>query len=235
MNPLPPPVGVCNNDSTSQSPPTAVAIDISTEWLDENGHVCPKSIDYATQCPKGHLLVPLVQHACVSPPKSMCRVCHESVESQAALLWRVCSVASCCGGYAMCSSCAIELSAAPVDRSASDDFPMLVRESSRVCTEQKSLKTLNTKTCFARVERLTHHCISGHFPRVFAEAALRIRAVARAYDNVTVRKNYTAPPHFAAALQRERGAACQCCHYAPRGACDVVYQPHVEQPFCRHS
>ena len=129
MNPLPPPVGVCNIDSTSQSPPTAVAIDISTEWLDENGHVCPKSIDYATQCPKGHLLVPLLQHACVSPPKSvMCRVCHESVESQAALLWRVCSVASCCGGYTMCSSCAVELSAARVDRSASDDFPMLVRE-----------------------------------------------------------------------------------------------------------
>jgi len=189
MNPLPPPVGVCNIDSTSQSPPTAVAIDISTEWLDENGHVCPKSINYATQCPKGHPLVPLIQHACVSPPKSvMCRVCHESAESQAALLWRVCSVAGCCGGYAMCSSCAIELSAAPVDRSASDDFPMLVRESLRVCTEQKSLKTLNTqtKTCFARVQRLTHYCMSGHFPRVFAEAAHGIRAVDRAYDNVTV-------------------------------------------------
>jgi hypothetical protein len=154
MDPLPPPVGVFNMDSTSQSPPTDVAIDIATEWLDENAHVCPKSIDYATQCPKGHLLVPFIQSSCVSPPRSvMCRVCHESVESQAALLWRVCSVASCCGGYIMCNSCAIELRNACVHRSASDDFPMLVRESSRVCTEQKSLKTSNTKTCFARVER----------------------------------------------------------------------------------
>jgi uncharacterized 2Fe-2S/4Fe-4S cluster protein (DUF4445 family) len=58
----------------------------------------------------------------------MCRVCHETVESQAALLWRACSVASCCGGYTMCNSCAIELSNARVHRSASDDFPMLVRE-----------------------------------------------------------------------------------------------------------
>jgi hypothetical protein len=149
MDPLSPPVGVFNIDSTSQSPPTDVAIDIASEWLDENAHVCPKSIDYATQCPKGHLLVPLIQHSCVSPPRSvMCRVCHESVESQAALLWRVCSVASCCGGYTMCNSCAIELSNARVHRSPSDDFPMLVRESSRVCTERKSLKTLNAKTFF---------------------------------------------------------------------------------------
>jgi hypothetical protein len=142
----------------------------------------------------------------------MCRVCHEFVESQAA-----CSVASCCGGYTMCCSCAIELNAARVDRSASDDFPMLVRESSRVCTEQKSLKTLNAKTRFARVERLTRDCVSRCFPRVFAHAAFRVRAAARAHDSFAARKNNTATPHFAAALQRERGAACQCCHYAPRG------------------
>jgi hypothetical protein len=103
-------------------------MDISTEWLDENGHICPKSVDYATQCPKGHLLVSFIQRSCISPEQRVSsRVCHESVASQAALLWRTCSVTGCSGGYAVCSSCVNVLSAAPVDRPASDDFPMMVR------------------------------------------------------------------------------------------------------------
>ena len=56
MNPLPPPVGVCNIDSTSQSPPTDVAIDISTEWLDENGLFRGRPVDVAVM-KDGSLLI----------------------------------------------------------------------------------------------------------------------------------------------------------------------------------
>ncbi len=41
----------------SSAPPTP-AVNVATEWLDELGCVCPKAVDYALQCPKGHLLVP---------------------------------------------------------------------------------------------------------------------------------------------------------------------------------
>ncbi len=52
--------------------PQPIAISFATEWLDEDGRVCPKNVDYATQCPKGHPLVahdgigfPQAQHASV--------------------------------------------------------------------------------------------------------------------------------------------------------------------------
>jgi hypothetical protein len=39
--------------SAPEQPPAPQprAIDFATEWLDEDGRVCPKNVDYATQCP----------------------------------------------------------------------------------------------------------------------------------------------------------------------------------------
>ena len=58
-------------------------LNFATEWLDEDGRVCPKNVDYATQCPKGHALTPLdgggaPQAQQASGADVMCRVCHAS-------------------------------------------------------------------------------------------------------------------------------------------------------------
>jgi hypothetical protein len=55
----------------------APAVNFATEWLDELGCVCPKAVDYASQCPKGHLLVLFAGGGCVaSAQRVMCRICH---------------------------------------------------------------------------------------------------------------------------------------------------------------
>jgi len=84
--------------------PRPRAIDFATEWLDEDGRVCPKNVDYATQCPKGHQLMPLGGGG-GGGADVMCRVCHASTPRQHAREWLVCSVAGCCGGYAVCAAC----------------------------------------------------------------------------------------------------------------------------------
>jgi hypothetical protein len=104
----------------------------ATEWLDEDGRVCAKNVDYATQCPKGHALAPFVcsgdpqaQHA--SDTDLICRVCHCWTQRPHARDWLVCSVAACCGGYAVCAGCVIELGRARGAAAAGpDDFCMMV-------------------------------------------------------------------------------------------------------------
>ncbi len=44
------------NPTSAAAAPT---INFATEWLDDTGCVCPKAVDYASQCHKGHTLVPL--------------------------------------------------------------------------------------------------------------------------------------------------------------------------------
>ena len=88
--------------------------DFATEWLDENGCVCPKAVDYASQCPKGHPLLPLAGAGCVvSAQRVMCRVCHTFSEREHASQWLECSVPWCCAGYAVCDSCVCALHQAP--------------------------------------------------------------------------------------------------------------------------
>jgi hypothetical protein len=105
---------------------------LATEWLDEDGRVCAKNVDYATQCPKGHALAPFVCSGDPQPQQTsgadvICRVCHGSTQRQHARNWLVCSVAACCGGYAVCAGCVIELGRARGAAAASaDDFCMLV-------------------------------------------------------------------------------------------------------------
>jgi hypothetical protein len=114
--------------------PPRPTINFATEWLDEDGRVCPKNVDYATQCPKGHALnvmpldgggAPQAQQA--SGADVMCRVCHASTPRQHAREWLVCGVAGCCGGYAVCADCVALLACSHKSVAAStDDFCMMV-------------------------------------------------------------------------------------------------------------
>ena len=99
-------------------------LNFATEWLDEDGRVCPKNVDYATQCPKGHALTPLGGGGGADV---MCRVCHASTLRQHACQWLVCSVACCCGGYAVCAACVALLACSRKAVAAlADDFCMMV-------------------------------------------------------------------------------------------------------------
>jgi hypothetical protein len=114
-------------------PPTQPpAINFATEWLDELGHLCPKNVDYSTQCPKGHTLAPFDGSG--EPPAQqpsdahiICRVCHGSRQRRHARGWLTCSVMGCCGGYAVCDACFIVLGRARQQSVAiTDNFCMMV-------------------------------------------------------------------------------------------------------------
>ena len=82
-----PPASSATLASEQPPAPQPRAINFATEWLDEDGRVCPKNVDYATQCPKGHALVPLdggggAQAQEASGADVMCRVCHASTPRQ---------------------------------------------------------------------------------------------------------------------------------------------------------
>ena len=102
----------------------------STEWLDEDGRVWRKNVDFSRECAKGHALAPLGD--CGGDGggmQLMCRMCHSfcARDSGHAASWLACSVvAGCCGGYAVCCSCARAPCAAAVVSAGSDDFRTLV-------------------------------------------------------------------------------------------------------------
>ncbi len=92
-----------NPTSAPEQPraPQPRAINFATEWLDEDGRVCPKNVDYVTQCPKGHDLVSFdcgggAQARPASGAGVMCRVCHASTPRQHAARiaceWLVCGI-----------------------------------------------------------------------------------------------------------------------------------------------
>jgi hypothetical protein len=89
---------------------------LSTEWVDENGVVCPKIVNFARQCPKGHEL-----GSTCSSAQRLCRMCHcYSRGSDEACRWLVCSVVEgCCGGYAVCDKCS---AASPATHTASTQW-----------------------------------------------------------------------------------------------------------------
>ena len=121
--------------SPAASTPAPLAVDFATEWLDEEGIICPKMVDYATQCPKGHALVALADSGC-SPAQQplICRVCHTSAGTgrDEALQWVGCSVANCCAGYAVCDACITQLQQAPAAADDSHGFVSLVRAASQL-------------------------------------------------------------------------------------------------------
>jgi len=101
-----------------------------TEWVDEDGCVWPKDVNFSHQCAKGHALVPLGDCSGVGGgPRLMCRLCHSFCgrDCHEAASWLICSDhVSCCGEYAVCSSCVHAPSAAPVVCAGSDNFHTLV-------------------------------------------------------------------------------------------------------------
>ena len=125
------PANLCVIDMRPSSAPPKPAVNVATEWLDELCCVCPKAVDYASQCPKGHALVPFAvfsvgifgaseQDIIIS---HMCRICHTRSESeQAETHWLVCSEPGCCAGYAVCDGCISELHQAPVAVAAGEGF-----------------------------------------------------------------------------------------------------------------
>jgi hypothetical protein len=88
--------------SAPEQPPAPQprAIDFATEWLDEDGRVCPKNVDYATQCPKGHHLMPLGVGG-GGGADVMCRVCHASTPRQHACQWLAAAGATPCAQRAL--------------------------------------------------------------------------------------------------------------------------------------
>jgi len=88
----------------------APSINFSTEWLDEDGLVCPKNVNFSRQCPKGHALQALGKFVRDGPIRQlMCRICHASCTSEAdrAETWFNCSVdEGCCCRYSVCEECA---------------------------------------------------------------------------------------------------------------------------------
>ena len=105
----------------------APALNFATEWLDENGCVCPKVVDYASQCPKGHPLAPLAGAGCgAAAPRVMCRVCHTFTEREHASQWLACSATGSCADYAVCDCCVSALQQAPAAAAGGHDFPSLV-------------------------------------------------------------------------------------------------------------
>ena len=104
------------------------SLSFSTQWLDEDGRVCPKNVNFLHQCPKGHALVPL-GNCCGEGDGDLpllCRACH-CITSHAAPNWMVCSTtASCCGGYAVCADCAFASVEAPATATFTENFPALV-------------------------------------------------------------------------------------------------------------
>jgi len=109
-------------------PANLVAIcthNFSTQWLDEDGCVWPKNVNFSLECPKGHALAELggcSGSGCVKP--LVCRICHITCQrdNSHAATWMVCSVISdCCFGYAVCSSCSSAPNVTPaISTSASE-------------------------------------------------------------------------------------------------------------------
>ena len=105
----------------------APAVNFATEWLDELGCICLKAVDYASQCPKGHVLVIFSGGGGgASALRLMCRICHSFAERGDASQWLVCSAMGCCAGYAVCDCCVRALQQAPAAAAGGDDFPSLV-------------------------------------------------------------------------------------------------------------
>jgi hypothetical protein len=119
-------------NSPSSSSPGPV-VNFATEWLDESGCVCPKTVDYASQCPKGHALVPFTDVGSgASALCLLCRVCHMFTERGCASQWLVCCASGCCEGYTVCSGCVSALQQAPAAAAVvGDDFPTLVSSMKR--------------------------------------------------------------------------------------------------------
>ena len=121
------------SSAPSSSPPPP-AIDFAAEWLDEDGRVCPKAVDYTTQCPKGHALVPFADGGCDAQVRRLvCRLCHAFAECENASQWLICSGTGCCAGYAVCDCCVNAGQQEPAVIAAGEGFSTLVTRTAIQC------------------------------------------------------------------------------------------------------
>jgi hypothetical protein len=109
------------------------------EWLDEDGRLWLKNVGFSRECTKGRALAPMGD--CGGDGGGMwlmCCLCHSFCrrDYHEAASWLTCSVvAGCCGGYAVCCSCARAPSAsAAVESVGSGDFCTLVSCGVECCT-----------------------------------------------------------------------------------------------------
>jgi len=129
----------------------------SKEWLDENGEVCPKSVDFLSQCPKGHTLKETGRGNISS--QLLCRICHSySSDSDEAARWLTCSVAhDCCGGYAVCDRCSVASPIAHDTSNQSGNFCFLVQfHSTHACN--LPLTSCAGRRCAVHLMAAFHTC-----------------------------------------------------------------------------
>jgi hypothetical protein len=159
-----------------------------TEWVDEDGRVWLKNVDFSRECAKGHALAPLGD--CGGDGGSMrlmCRLCHSLCgrDSDEAASWLTCSVvAGCCAGYAVCCSCARVPSAAAAAAAVAS------AGSGNFCT----LVSCGVESCM--MWRLTFH-VAGRWTAVSVVAAVDVGRVAGPHDDVPVLSNVRATVHLA--------------------------------------
>jgi hypothetical protein len=213
---------VCPTDgSAAATAPSAPTVNFETEWLDELGCVCPKAVDYASQCPKGHTLAPLAGAGCgAAAQRVMCRICHTFTERDDALQWLVCSAEGCCAGYAVCDCCVRALQQAPAAAAGGHDFPLLV------CGEWNA---------FTWHARRIPHAAAGRGCSLPAVAEVRARRLDRWADRGASVPDDHQAPHVAQPRQLGQRAGAARRHEPLRGGGDVVYQSHVGQPLVRHA
>ena len=185
--------------------------DFGSEWVDEEGRVWRKDVDFSRECAKGHALAPVGD--CGGDGggmRLMCRLCHCFCgrDSDEAASWLMCSVVTgCCGGYAVCCSCAHAPSAAAAVASAgSDDFCTLVSCGVECCT----------------MWRLTFG-VAGRWTAVSVVAAVDVGCIAGPHDDVPVLSNVRATIDVAQPRQRDGAAEGEGRDGAACGRCDVVH------------
>jgi hypothetical protein len=100
-----------HSDLTQPLVTSTPVVNFASEWLDEDGCVRPKGVNFSLQCPKGHILASLGgstggDSTCRN---WICRICHASIVHpfDESARWLICScIASCCGWYSVCCNCA---------------------------------------------------------------------------------------------------------------------------------
>jgi hypothetical protein len=207
--------------------PAAAAVDFATEWLDELGKICPKNVDYATQCPKGHALISF-DGSCAAETQQQgdaevtCRCCDITSQRKLAHLWRTCSVSGCCGGYAVCIACASAL-VSPTAAPTGFDFPS---EVARVLYEM---------ACVLVADVVDISSGAGRQRVVPAAAEGAVEALVKSPDcgaslpNVDQAQDVHATRQLGsgADVQREHAAVCRPGH--------VLCKSHLGQRVCRHT
>jgi hypothetical protein len=118
---------------------SAPSFNQGTQWMDHNGCVFPKNVDFSRQCPKGHTLTRLSSKDDHGLPL-MCRLCHvKGYRDQSN--WMVCRdytnhdsssfefrfACICCGRYAVCPGCSQRSVSASLSES-SENISTLVRD-----------------------------------------------------------------------------------------------------------